>query len=69
LSIRSEKIASGYPPLILSVSVSLTVKDGTEMIGGKLHLNIIFRQLERTEHDTCIVSAEEKNFTELDSVR
>jgi hypothetical protein len=61
LSIRSEKIASGYPPLILSVSVSLTVKDGTEMIGGKLHLNIIFRQLERTEHDTCIVSAEKQN--------
>ena len=49
--------------------VLLTVIDGTEMIGGKLHLNLIFRQLERTEHDTCIVSAKQKDFGQVDSVK
>lgn len=39
------------------------------MICGKLHLNLVFRQLERTEHHTCIISAEQKEFGWLDSVK
>jgi hypothetical protein len=47
--------------LILAVLSKTCCQWGnTEMIGRKLHLNPIFRQLKRAEHHSCIISVEQK---------
>jgi hypothetical protein len=56
-------LVSGYLPSILSI---YSILRQYEMIGSKLHLDLVFRQLEQTEYGTCIVSAEQKDFGQLD---
>jgi hypothetical protein len=56
-------LVSGYLPLILYVC---SILRQYEMIGSKLHLDLVFTQLEQTEYGTCIVSSEQKDFGQLD---